>query len=110
MYNRYKRTPKILNNSELYSDTFKSKNVSYINQYVTYNFNKLKFIEESDVESIIHIIQPFDKLYMISQKYYNSPDYGWLILYTNKIGSEMHLNIGDPLTIYLPLESLLRLL
>lgn len=110
MYNRYKKTPKIVNGSLLYSDIFNEKKVDFINQYSTYDFNNLKFLEESNLEYVIHIMQSFDKLYMLSQKYYNSPEYGWLILYTNRLGSEFQISVGQALNIYLPLQGLLGLL
>jgi hypothetical protein len=46
---------------------------------------------------------------MISQKYYGSPEYGWLICYTNKISNELQIKDGDILVIYLPLASVLEL-
>lgn len=110
MNNRYKRTQILLNNSESYWEFFKNKNVDYIRQYATFDFNKLKSLNLSNVEYINHIVQPFDKLYNLSQKYYNSPEYGWLILYTNKIGSELDIKVNDMLSIYFPLQSLLELL
>jgi len=110
MANRYNKSQILLNNSESYWEFFKNKNVQYIRQLATFDFNKLKTLNASNVEYIVHIVQPFDKLYMLSQKYYNSPEYGWLILYTNKIGSELNIKVNDVLTIYFPLQSLLELL
>lgn len=110
MFNRYNRMQAIINNSNSYIDIFKQKNLNSIRQYPTYDFKNLKFIDTSNLELVTHVVQPFDKLYTISQKYYNSPEYGWLILYTNKLSSELQIDIGSVLNIYFPLEGLLELL
>jgi hypothetical protein len=47
---------------------------------------------------------------MISQKYYKSPEYGWIICYTNGLSSELLINAGDVLIIYLPFQTVLGLL
>ena len=110
MYNRYGKVQTIINNSDMYSDFFKKRKINFINQYSTYSFENLKLIQNSNLDRIIHTFQPFDKLYNISQKYYNSPDFGWLICYTNKLGSELEIKIGDNLDIYFPLGKVLELL
>ena len=110
MYNRYNKTKKVINNAEQYSDVLEKKGVSSLTQYSTFSFNKLRDIADLNLDSIVHTVQPFERLYMISQKYYGSPEYGWLICYTNRIANETLINIGDPLVIYQPLQSLLELL
>lgn len=110
MFNRYNKMQSIINNSNSYVDIFKQKNLSYIKQYGTYDFKNLKTIDTTNLELTIHVIQPFDKLYMISQKYYESPEYGWIILYTNKLSSELQLKVGSVLNIYFPLQGILELL
>ena len=110
MYDRYKKSEKIINNSEEYSNTFKEKNVKNILQYSSYDFKNLKNIEDYNLEMVVHTVEPFEKLYMISQKYYGSPEYGWLICYTNKLSNELSIGIGTVLNIYFPLEEVLGLL
>jgi hypothetical protein len=110
MNNRYSNTQKILNNSESYNQLFKQKNVKNIVQYSTFDFGNLNTALDSGIEKVIHVVQPFEKLYTISQKYYGMPEYGWLICYTNKIPNELEIKAGDPLFIYLPLGSILGLL
>jgi len=110
MFDRYFKTKKMVNGSYAYSDMFEQKKINFISQYSTYDFNNLKNIEESKIDVIFHRVQPFDKLYIISQKYYESPEFGWLILYTNKMRNELQLKINQSLKIYFPLERLLELL
>jgi len=110
MDNRYKNNQKIINNSQIYKQYLQERNIKKLTQYSTFNFNNLKDINSLNLEAVTHTVQPFEKLYMLSQKYYGSPEYGWLICYTNTIPSEMEIKVGDSLLIYLSLESLLELL
>lgn len=110
MYNRYNKTKIINNTDQNYNDIFKTRNIKSIRQYSTFNFNNLKNINDADFDIVIHNVQPFEKLYNISQKYYNTPEFGWLICYTNKIPSELSIKAGMYLKIYLPLQNLLGLL
>jgi hypothetical protein len=109
MFNRYNRTTKLINNSSDYQELFDQKKIQYITQYSSFDFNKLKNIQDYDLDSTLHVVQPSERLYMISQKYYGSPEYGWLICYTNKISNELSINIGTVLTIYFPLNNVLGL-
>jgi hypothetical protein len=109
MSSRYTNTRKIINNTDLYKQVFRDKKIKNITQYSTYNFGNLQNIDEYNLETVFHEVQPFEKLYMISQKYYGSPEYGWLICYTNKISNEMLIQDGQGLLIYLPLISVLEL-
>ena len=110
MDNRYKNTQKIINNSQLYKSFLQSRDMKKLTQYATFDFNNLRSINTSNIESVAHTVQPFEKLYMISQQYYGSPEYGWLICFTNSISNELQINTGDTLLIYLPLQEVLGLL
>lgn len=107
---RFTSAEKLTNNSEQYEDILKQKNIKSLVQYKTFKFNNLKNLDSYNLDSIIHSVQPYEKLYQISQKYYDSPEYGWLILYTNKISNELDMTEGTVLRIYFPLNVLLGLL
>lgn len=107
---RYNKKEKIINNSSFYKDLFYRKNLKQIDQYSLFEFGDLKNFKNLNLDKVEHIIQPFDRLYNISYKYYKTPEYGWLICYTNNISNEFEINIGDKLNIYFPLETLLDLL
>ena len=110
MFNRYSKIQNFLNTSDNYSDLFMRKKINSLNQYYTYDFGNLQFLKQYNLERIVYTIQPFDKLYLISQNFYNSPEYGWLICYTNKKKSELEFKINDIISIYFPLQDLLELL
>jgi hypothetical protein len=110
MSNRYSNTQKIVNNSSKYKDYFKSRNLKNVTQYSTFSFGLLQTIQDSGIPYTFHTVQPFEKLFMISQRYYNSPEYGWLICYLNQIPNELEIYDGMALRIYYPLDNILRLL
>jgi hypothetical protein len=107
MYNRYIKTGILINNSEEYSDLFIQKNVTSVKQYSTYNFSKISENIKNNLDIVYHSFSAQDKLYNISEKYYGSPEYSWLICYTNNIPNELSIKEGDLLKIYLPLNRIL---
>ena len=110
MYNRFAKTQKIINNSDEYAEYFRQRNMKDLKQYSTFNFSNLKNIENQNLEVILHRFLPNEKLYNISQKYYNSPEFSWLICYTNRFPNELSISPNTLLKIYLPIESVLELL
>jgi hypothetical protein len=110
MFDRYYTTQKIINNSEMYEEYLRNRKMEFVKQYGTFNFSKLKNINLSSLDKVIHTVQPGERLYNISQRYYNSPEYGWIICYTNRYANEMLIEIGSILNIYMPLKSLIGLI
>lgn len=106
---RYTNVQKIFNNSEQYEELLKEKNLKTLVQYSLFKFDKLKNFKDYNLNSVTHQVQPHERLYQISQKYYNSPEYGWLILYTNRLQNELSIKEGTVLVIYFPLNILLGL-
>jgi hypothetical protein len=110
MYDRYRKTQKIINQSDVYKTYFQKNKIKSITQYATYRFGNLKDISKTDIQFVLHTVEPFEKLYNISNKYYNSPEYGWLICYLNEKPNEMEISAGDILKIYYPIDEVLGLL
>lgn len=100
---RFKNTPKVKNANEAYLQIFSDKKIKSITHYKLFELSKFK--PTAEMNFVIHTFQPFDKLHLLSEKYYGSPDYGWLICYTNAISSELEISIGTSLRIYFPLQS-----
>lgn len=100
MYSRYQNTRKIINSANEYKQILDTKKVNLINQYFLFDFTKIENNKDLS-RTVTHIIKPNEKLFMISNFYYRSPEYGWFILYTNNISNELVLREGDSLTIYL---------
>lgn len=110
MDNRYKNNEKIINNSSIYKQYLQERKIKNLVQYSTFNFSRLREVDNYGLDVISHVVQPFEKLYQISQKYYGSPEYGWLICFTNTIPNELEIKTGDALSIYIPLQAVLGLL
>lgn len=110
MNNRYLNSPTILNNAEAYKQIFKEKNIPYIVNYTTFNFSNLINIDDYGINFILHDVSFNEKLYQISQKYYGSPDYAWLICFLNKLSNETLIDVNTTLKIYYPLNKVLGVL
>lgn len=107
MNNRYNKTQQIINNADQYEELLKQKGLNTLIQYKTFDFSKLRNIDKKSLDSIIHKVEPFERLYMISQKHYGSPEYGWLICYMNNLSSELDIKSGSRLIIYIPLRDII---
>ena len=104
MYSRYRNTKQAINISPLYKETFLNKKTTSLQHYSLFQFNQADL---SNSIKITHPVEPNEKLYMISQKYYETPELGWVILYTNGLSSELQLQTGMILNIYLDLRKIL---
>lgn len=112
MYNRNYKRKYIQNNSILYNDLAKRKQLNSINHYATLNLSKLIELDSQNISSIYHAVEPFETLQDISQRYYESPEYAWLICFTNNIESELEINfsLNRHLQIFYPLQKVLDFL
>lgn len=103
---RYLFNGNIKNNSELYQEVLKNKNLKQISHLSTRSIRDILSGEE-DFRTVNHVWSANDKLINLSQQYYNNPRYWHIIAASNKIGSEFDLKEGDIITIYFPLDRVL---
>jgi hypothetical protein len=104
---RYSNREIYLNNTEQYRNTFEGRNVKFINQYASANFENIKF---SDIEKIgysIHTWTSSDRAYRLAYKYYGDASLWWVIFRVNNIANESQVTIGDQLIIPTNLSKLL---
>jgi len=86
--------------SDLYFFVFEKRGVKFIRIKRSKSFKNLNDLE---IEvSIEHTWAANDKLFKLSQKYYGTKDYWWIIGLVNKKPTDGHCKIGDVLLI--PLE------
>ncbi len=104
---RYDKQETIINNSDLYDNIFREKNVTSIKQKSTNNFSKI-INDFYRFNFIIHTWNKTDKIYNISNRYYGKPDYYWAILYMNKYSSQFEIKEGDSIFIYYPITSIIK--
>lgn len=107
--NRYKNQQNIINSSQYYKEVLENKKLNVITHKQVYNFEILKSnLLSPFVSKTLYIWQEKDKLYTVSNKFYQNPEYGWLILFTNQIQSEIELKSGYPINIFYPIDNILK--
>jgi|TARA_R110002020_G_scaffold306522_1_gene522475 hypothetical protein len=86
-----------INNTRLYKQMLKDRGVLSIKQFRTKYFSE---IDTSTIPSTEHIWQKNDKLIRLSNRFYNTKDYWWIIGYFNQKPTDAHYEVGD--VVYIP--------
>jgi len=90
------------------SDIFKKRGISKVNQYAT---PELNYPSPSDIaEGLILETEVWTvgtKYFTLANKYYNDPQYWWIIAWFNMAPLETDMKPGDAVIIPTPLESIL---
>ncbi len=110
MISRYSTRRTVINREEQYSDTFRNRNVPFIEQHTT---SKYKNINASDIESIgyrTHVYTTSDRPYLLAYKYYGDPTLWWIIFRVNNISNQNQLFAGKLLIIPTNLSGILAYL
>lgn len=102
MINRYINRPVFKNDREEYEETFRERDVKFINQYGTPNFIQptVEQIENLDLQE--HVWKVGDRFYKLADYYYGDPEDWWIIARFNNKPTESHISVGE--IIYIPLE------
>lgn len=108
MINRYSKTQVYNNINENYETFLRNKKINKLTHYSTFDFSRFESLRNNNsIVSFVHVFEPFDKLNVLSQKYYNSPDLGWFICYCSGLANETLIQIGTPLIIYGPQQQII---
>ena len=107
MINRYELSNILSNNNEMYEKVFSERSVNKIKHYETEKFNFPTQEQIAHLSTTAYVWKSNDKFWKLSQKYYGSPNYWWVISFFNKKPTEMDLNLGDIIYIPQPLEKIL---
>jgi len=99
---------KFLNDQESYDEIFEARDVPYIKQYGTPRFRTPNPSERAQFSRVRYVWRVGDRYYKLAIKYYNDPQYWWVIALYNQQPTEGHLRVGDVITIPMPLEKVLR--
>lgn len=98
----------IARNEELiYSDILQSKDLKYIDQYLTPTMPPVGFEDGLTLTRVQHVWTQGDRLWKLSEKYYGDPSYWWLIAWYNQKPTESHFLLGDVVIIPTPFERVL---
>lgn len=109
MINRYKYRRIIKNDLEQYNESFRNRNVAYINHYVSPKFNYLTDLSQySFLTTKKHIWSHGDRFYKLAETYYGDAKDWWVIAKFNLKPTESHVKVGDVLIIPFPLDRVLE--
>ena len=107
---RYRNVPVVINNSEQWEKFINDKGLNRIRQYVTPRLEHPTSDEIIGIQEERKIWSTGDRLWKISQEYYNDPKLWWVIAWWNQKPTESHFKNGDLCLIPTPLSEVLRLL
>jgi hypothetical protein len=108
-YSRYQKRRLFLNDDRNYKNVFfRRRGIDETYQYespiLSYPTNEYM----SKLNNSPLVWKATDKLYNISNQYYGSPSYWWVIAWYNKKSSEAEFKVGDIYYVPLPLDDVLR--
>ena len=107
---RYSNRKIIINNNSLYQQKMLDKAVMNFTQYDTAKLYYISSEDIRDLERITHIWKQGDSFEKISNKYYDDPNYWWVIAYFNQTPTEQHIVVGQSIYVPLPLYEILSLI
>jgi nucleoid-associated protein YgaU len=97
-------------NSETMSEVLDNRG---LNQITHYNTSKLQYPTVQQIRTLTidaHTWSHQDRYWKLAAKYYGDSKYWWVIAWFNKKPIESMLNIGDQVSIPMPLDRILRML
>jgi nucleoid-associated protein YgaU len=105
---RYERLITAFNRSEQYREVLESKGVLEIEQYRT---PVLDFDDDdlNEIQTIKYVWKYGDLYWKISSRFYDDPQYWWIIALWNRAPTEGHLKVGQTIKIPSDLVEALRL-
>jgi len=108
-YSRYSNTAIFLNNNEKYKNAlFDQRDIKQTYQYALTPMIYPSTAAIQGMTNIPLVWSATDKLYNVSNDYYGSPDYWWIIAFYNKKASEAEFKTGELYFVPLPLEEMLE--
>ena len=108
MGDRYNNKTIFRNDHESYEAIFEERHVPYIRQYGTSTMMTPSVAQIMNFSTVPYIWAVGDRFYKLAIQFYSDPQYWWVIALYNKKPTEASINIGDVITIPLPLENVLR--
>jgi len=108
LVDRNSKKPLIKNDSSLYKEVFKDRNVEHIIHYGT---GKLRYptVKEISTLNLIPVVwKTGDRYYKLASEHYGDSTLWWVIAWFNKKPTEAHLNLGDIVNVPLPIETVLE--
>lgn len=110
MFNRYDDRAIVLNDAPRYRDLLERRNLNKIYQYVTPKLRHPTVKEVNTLSVIGHTWKLGDRFYKLAFKYYSDSSLWWVIAWYNQMPTESHVNIGDVISVPLPLNKVIKYL
>ena len=104
---RYGSTKKIINNEKIYSNIFKNRGISQVEQYGT---RFLKYPTKNEIlqlDIVSHTWSFGDMYYKLAYDNYGDPSLWWVIAFFNQRPTESQLRFGSVVYVPHPLEKVL---
>ena len=107
---RYSITENIANDDRDYKKTFSERygNKDFISMLATSEYSYPSFAEVSKFSYMTHIWSMGDRYYKLSEQYYGSSEYWWVIAFFNQKPTEFHIELGDLIRVPTPLTDVLH--
>lgn len=107
-YSRYSKRRIFINKDKNYKNVFfKNRDIQEMVQYDSPRISFPTPEEALGLKNTVITWQATDKLYNLSQQFYGSPAYWWVIAWYNRKASEAEFSVGDTVYIPQPLEDVL---
>ena len=107
---RYNNRLLFRNDNVTYETILEDRHVKFIRQYGTARIAAPTIAQRASLNSVSHIWKVGDRFWKLAIRFYNDPQYWWLIALYNQAPTESDLSVGNPIQIPLPLERALRIM
>ena len=106
---RYDERELAINDSNIYKEQLKVRNIDFIEQYVTPTLIEISDDDMEFLDTEEYIWSIHSRFWRVANDYYQDPSLWWLIAKFNNKPTENHISLGDTIYIPMPLESALQL-
>lgn len=103
-FSRYEQRRKFINARRMYKKFFDARDVPFIRQYATANYDYPTEDQINSLNLVQHVWKRGDKLSKLAETSYGDPRLWWVIAWFNKRPTESHLNYGDVIQVPFPLD------
>ena len=112
MANRYDGVEEAINREEMYQEMLKKRGIPHVIQFKTFFMRHptAEQIQSQRLEMVGHTWSLGDRYYKLAHKYYGDSEWWWVIAWFNQKPTESHVELGEVITVPLPLDRILALL
>tara|TARA_Y100001938_G_C7957684_1_gene362601 strand:+ start:37 stop:378 length:342 start_codon:yes stop_codon:yes gene_type:complete len=107
---RYKKSKITTVGGGAYKEILKNRPKKNIVALIFEQFKELKVSEIAGLALETHVWGPSDRFFKLSNKYYGTPLYWWVIAYFNQTPLEADVKVGQKMLIPVPLERILEVM